>query len=252
MQINYHKIVNFIVKEGDMLAKKAGKVKDIGKAKRFLTAYDLKIERGLKKIITSFGNKHSIFAEEENEIFKKNKHIWAIDPISGTHQFIAGKKHYSIVVCHLENKRPKFAAIYDPTEKKLYTAYEKKGAFLNGAPLYVSKHFRKILLKKWFAWKNPKKVSKITKMFKHKKLIINPYSMGLNYCWVASGKYDGIISFSKDSFPEFAGQLIINEAGGKFTNLKGDEYIDPKDRIFIGGNMKAHQKLLNKIKKLES
>ena len=72
----------------------------------------------------------------------------------------------------------------------------------------------------------------------------------VNYCAVASGRADGIIAFTKDAFPEFAGSLIIKEAGGKFTNIEGSNNIAPTDRIFIGGNMESYKELFGLVRGL--
>jgi hypothetical protein len=74
--------------------------------------------------------------------------------------------------------------------------------------------------------------------------------MAINYCGVACGRYDGVISLSKDSFPEFAGDLIIQEAGGRFTNIEGEDNIKPTDRIFIGGNKKCYDELFPLVKQV--
>lgn len=74
--------------------------------------------------------------------------------------------------------------------------------------------------------------------------------MGINYCAVASGKVDGIIAMTKDSFPEFAGALIIQEAGGKFTNIDGQSDLNSTDRIFIGGNTKIYDDLLPLVREV--
>ncbi len=74
------------------------------------------------------------------------------------------------------------------------------------------------------------------------------YSYSFNYCSVACGRLDGVISLTKDSFPEFAGSLLIREAGGMFTNGKGDVEFSEGDRIFIAGNKKTHKELLQLLK----
>ena len=67
--------------------------------------------------------------------------------------------------------------------------------------------------------------------------------MALGYCALAKGEYDGMVTLTKDIFPEMAGSLIVEEAGGSFTNFKGEK-INFEDRKFILGNSKTHKKLL--------
>lgn len=63
----YQTIIDYILTSGKRLTKKAGKIADIGIMKTDLTVEDLAIERGFKKIIKSFGEDHTIYAEEENQ-----------------------------------------------------------------------------------------------------------------------------------------------------------------------------------------
>ena len=72
----------------------------------------------------------------------------------------------------------------------------------------------------------------------------NRYSMAVNHCHVADGRVDGLVAYTKDAFPEFAGGLIVREAGGRFTNIEGQSDILPTDRIFIAGKPNTYDRLL--------
>ena len=73
------------------------------------------------------------------------------------------------------------------------------------------------------------------------------YSYAFDYCLVARGLIDGVISLTKDSFPEFAGSLIVKEAGGIFTNKKGNQALEETDRVFVLGNKDIYLELFNII-----
>lgn len=248
--VDYKKIIDFILISGKRLRERAGKIKDIGISKTDLTEEDLKIERGLKEIISSFGENHLLYAEEENTMFQKSDNVWVADPISGTANFIKGNPHYSIVISHLVKNETVFAAVYDPSIDELYTAYKNKGAFLNGQAIQVGKGIGKILFRESGGWKQPEIIAEAKNILKDFVLEENKYSMAINYCWVAAGRYDGVVSFTKDSFPEFAGGFIIKESGGKFTNLREEATIKPSDRIFIGGNKDEYLKLISLIRNI--
>ncbi|KKQ80213.1 MAG: Inositol-1-monophosphatase [Parcubacteria group bacterium GW2011_GWC2_38_7] len=253
-QLNYQPIINFMLKSGKRLLTKAGNIKDIGITKQYLTEEDLRIERGFRKIISGYGKDHVLFAEEENEVFKKSDHLWVVDPISGTKSFIEGEGRYAIVICHLYKGVAQFAAVYDPTKDILFIAYLGLGVFKNGKKVSLVKANSKelkILVRINGPWKDSKYADKILNRLARYRLIQNKYSMSMALCYslVAMGLVDGVLALTKDSFPEFAGGLIIREAGGVFTNLKGNANIKPTDRIFIGGNKHLHRKLLLILKK---
>jgi|SRR3989344_921110 len=245
MEIDYNKITDFILVSGKRLAKRTGNIADIGITKTDLTEEDLAVERGFKEIITNFGGNHVLYAEEENDIFQNSDNLWVVDPISGTKGFIEGRPNsYSIVISHLVNHKPVFAAVYNPTSDELFTAYAGNGAFLNNQPIKVSQGYNKVILRPSSAWKKPEVIEKITSLLSVYTIESNWNSIAIQYCTVACGRADGIVTATKDTFPEFAGGFIIQEAGGKFTNIQGQPNINPDDRIFIGGNEKFYNELL--------
>ncbi len=250
MEEKYKDIIDFIVDSGNRLLLRAGNVKDIGVMKINLTEEDLAIERGLKSLVSRFGRDQKVYAEEENNVFERSANLWVIDPISGTHRFIEGKSHYAIVLTHLVNHQPQFAVVYDPSVKELFTAYGQQGAYLNGKAIQVSDRTNRVIIRPSLAWKEPEVITKVLEFVKDKEVDKNFYSMAVNYCKVASGRADGVIAFTKDTFPEFAGQLIIKEAGGRFTNIDGGEKIQPRDRIFVGGNIQSYNELYPQVKKI--
>ncbi len=245
MEQLYGEIIDFIVASGKRLKLSAGKVADIGVTKKYLTEEDLNVERGLKEIIKKYDSRHEFFAEEENDNFFNAENVWAADPISGTHNFIQGEPHYAIVISHLVKHQAVFAAVYDPSVDELFTAELGKGSFKNGRPIGVSRKSKKnIILRPSMNWPRPEVIQRMSKFLETSKIETNRYSIALNECWVAEGRFDGIAEFTKDAFPEYAGGLIIREAGGAFTNLDGLSDISPTDKIFIGGNETSYKMLL--------
>lgn len=250
MEEEYQKIIDFMLASGRRLATRTGNIRDIGITKSDLTEEDLAIERGFKEIINTFEGEHVLYAEEEHDVFRAADSIWVADPISGTANFIKGKPYYSIVITHLVKHRPAFAAVYNPGADEIFTAFAGRGAFLNGQPIRVSGENANVIVPAFSLGETQElgHIDRLKELLKSYSLEINQHSMGINYCAVACGRYDGIVSFSKDSFPEFAGGLMIQEAGGKFTNVEGENTIKPADRIFIGGNKKFYDEIFPKVK----
>lgn len=248
MEKIYQQVIDFVVDSGKELVKKSGKAKDIGVTKKYLTEEDLKIERGLNKIITKFDKSHKVFAEEEHFDFKEAENIWVIDPISMTRAFIKGLPHYAIVVAHTQNKKVKFSVVYDPSMNDLYYAFDGGGFFHNGQkikPLRSEpKKNLKIIFNLSVAWLENKEIRKnLFQELTQFDLYRNTSSFGLNYCYVACGYYDGFVALTKDNFPEIAGSLMIKESGGSFVNLGKLDLLQPEKLIFYGGNDQTFSKL---------
>jgi len=249
MEKEYQQVIAYMLTAGKRIKEKAGQIEDIGVKKQYLTEEDIAIERGFTNLISKFNGDHLVFAEEENFDFKESDDIWAIDPISATSAFIGGLPHYSIVCSHLHKGEVVFAAVYDPSVNEFFTAIKGKGAFLNGNKINVSNRGEKSILfnlsRKWF--NRPEGKELWSKQY-DLNVYRNSNSFAVNYCWVAAGRCNGIIAVTKDSFPEFAGKLIIEEAGGIFTNKRKDKNINQADRIFVGGDKSTYNELMELIR----
>jgi myo-inositol-1(or 4)-monophosphatase len=236
-----------LVSSGKRILKEAGKIKDIGVAKADLTEEDLRIERELTKLIHDRHPDHYIYAEEEHDAFREHEHVWVIDPISGTDGFISGFPHFGLVAAYLHKGRAESAAVYDPSVDELFTARLSEGTFLNGERVGVSTGKRRVI----YNLAKPRVLSEASQELWPKLCLYdvhrNANSFAVNYCWVACGRYDGVVTLAKDSFTEYAGSLIITEAGGVFTNSAGAENFLPSDRLFAGGSKQVAPELLDII-----
>lgn len=146
-----------------------------------------------------------------------------------------------------------FACIHNPSFNKTYIAYRGAGTYFQNKKILIKDRDPKILKIAFhisLAWKNPKAVEKMKKLLAPFKVVYPNCSMSLSCCSMIEGKYDAVILFGKDSFPHFAGSLIVNKAGGKFTSLSGKQNILPTDRVFICANKKVHLKLLPLVQKV--
>lgn len=244
--MDYRPIIDYVLKAGKELKSVWGKAQDIGKTKQHLTEYDLQIERDIKSIITSFGQDHSLFAEEENHTFTNSKNVWVVDPISGTVWFLNKAGSFAIVVSHVINGEVQFGLVYDPIKEDFFTATRGKGLYVNGIKYTRTDTLSpSVLFNPSMAYKDAKKIQQVwSDLFP-----FSPYklaaSFGLGYAYVAAGRFAGVITLAKDTFPEFAGSILIQESGGIFTNAQGSSIIGLKDRIFVGAHDKeTHEKLL--------
>src|SRR3989338_2880617 len=245
----YQKIINKIIELGDTLPAISGRTFDIGKTKMYLTEKDLEIETELTNMINTFPGKHSIYAEELHDTFVEDDNVWIIDPISSTANFIHGMPHYSVVLSHISKGELKFAVVYDPSNKELFTAEKGKGAFLNNKKIRVSNNHDDHLCLMNRSRKYMKEVSyKINDVIsKNADTIRDIGSLGVHYAYVACGRADSAVSFNQDTFPEFAGKLLVEEAGGKFTDFNGD-ILHHKTAGIIASNGLVHDQMRNMIK----
>ena len=72
-------------------------------------------------------------------------------------------------------------------------------------------------------------------------------SAALDLCWTAAGRFDGFYEHKLQVWDSAAGFLIVQEAGGTVTDLKGDKY-NPYQPGIIASNGKIHHQLLSLMK----
>ncbi len=247
MSAVYKQIISKIVELGDTLPVISGNTLDIGINKQWLTKKEIEIENELNDVIKSFPGNHSIYAEELHRTFIENDNVWVVDSISNTTNFIHGMPHYSIVLSHLYKGEVIFAVIYDPSNKELFTAEKGKGTFLNGKQVHVSDRTQDLFFMIGPYFTPPRLYRKkalkiIEKMSDNNATVRIVGSLGIHYAYVACGRADIAISFNEDTFPEFAGKLLVEEAGGKFTDFSGGVLNIQTDGI-IASNGAVHEEV---------
>jgi myo-inositol-1(or 4)-monophosphatase len=67
-------------------------------------------------------------------------------------------------------------------------------------------------------------------------------SAAIDLCWVAAGRFDGFYEHELHAWDSAAGYLMVEEAGGKVTNLKGEKY-DPFQHGIIATNGQIHDEI---------
>lgn len=216
----YSKLKELIVELGNIIIAEAGTVTDIGTEKQWLTKRDLEIETKLSDFILKHDPEAQIYAEELHDNFKEGKSIWIIDPISSTYNFINGLPHFTVVVSHMKEGVVVFAAVYDPSTRELFSAEKDKGFYLNNLRVGVKNRSDFTLLiggcfeRKLFD-------EKLYELFKLGTVRVLG-SVALHYAYVACGRATVAYTNNKDTFPEFAGKLLVEEAGGIFTDGAGN------------------------------
>jgi myo-inositol-1(or 4)-monophosphatase len=96
----------------------------------FVTEVDLQSEKEIMRILRKAYPDHAILAEESGRT-EGDEHLWIIDPLDGTANFMHGFPHYSISIAHQYKNKLEVAVIYDPIRQEMFTALRGKGAHLN-------------------------------------------------------------------------------------------------------------------------
>ncbi len=216
--------------------------------KTFVAEADVKANEAIIKTIKKNFPKHNILSEETGFEDNKSDYKWVIDPIDGTHNFIHGIPIFGTSIA-LEYKNEVVLGVLNfPMQQITAVAEKGKGAFLNDKRIKVSgkKGINHAFILYEFGYSDRDKKIDFLKKFVHEAVDIRNFGCAIyNLLLVACGKSDGYVILSTQEWDIAAGFLIVEEAGGKITDLQGKKY---QQHQFVVSNGKIHKELLRYVK----
>ena len=226
-----------------------------------ITEADLKSNEIIKEILSQ--TEHVILSEEDKDDqsrLSKNT-IWIVDPLDGTSDFIDKTGEFTVMIALIKNKKPVLGVIYCPTEKIFFVAQKGSGAFR-----YSNDEWRKISvtalaeLSKCRAVGSRHHLSDKEKSFIKKLGIEDFTSIGssLKVGKISSGEAEAYITTTNKmkEWDSAASYCIISEAGGKMTDMLGNDITYNNKEVFhqngiLVTNGLIHDKIIKEFKKLE-
>ena len=218
-----------------------------------LTIADSEINDLVIKRINETYPRHSIYGEEKSDIKEDSKYIWVCDPIDGTMAFSIGLPIFvfSLALVEESTGQPILGLINDPVMKNMYWAYKGSGAYRNGKKISVSKdtNFENTTYSLTGASGKDVGFSNLpfhTLMGEKKSRVMKFPSFIYGAIQVANGKFIGGAFYGKNGHDVASLKIITEEAGGKVTDLNGEERRYDQDGIgCLVSNGILHNELLH-------
>jgi myo-inositol-1(or 4)-monophosphatase len=220
--------------------------------KDIVTQADIKSQDKIIKTIKENFPEDGIFTEE-GDLKQDTKNLWVIDPLDGTINFSRGSPLYGVSIAYSEDKVVKQGVIYLPVFDELYYAELGKGAFCNGKRLEVKKEDSpdKVLInfgdfnhgEKNVEERNENLYNLLLSMLKISLRVRYLGSMAVELVHLAGGKIDAFVAATTNYYDYAAGALIVKEAGGIVTDIKGEPVTDRSGSL-LASNGIIHEKLL--------
>lgn len=200
------------------------------------------------KILRENGIKGKVVAEETGEIsLGTSDYTLYIDPLDGTFNYAHGIPHYGTSIGVEKDGEFVIGVIYDPNVDELFYAEKGHGAFLNKKRLQVSKtegfEHAMINLLSGYIKTHPELVEFYTNLVLQSHVRM-PMSAVLALAYTACGRTDATIGFGENVWDVAAGIVLVEEAGGKVTDSKGENY-KTNAKGMVASNGKMHKKLLD-------
>lgn len=218
-----------------------------------VTEADHAADKAIQAIIRQAFPGHGIVSEETAEIVSESEYKWIIDPIDGTVNFANGIPICCVSIGLEHNGKMLMGAVYNPNMKEFYFAEKGLGATLNDNKIAVSnkKEVLKSCLVTGFPYTyldQPNGPLQVFERLIRRGIPVRRLgSAAIDLCWVAAGRFDGFYEHQLNAWDSAAGFLIVEEAGGKVTDLKGDIY-SPYQPGIIATNGLIHEELIEWVK----
>lgn len=221
-----------------------------------LTVADTEAEETVVSLIKNKFPEHNILAEENTYTKTGSEFTWAIDPLDGTNNFACGLPIFCSSVALVRNNDVIAGAIFDVTRNELFYSQKGKGAFLNKKRIRVNKaaNLREALLITGFYYSRGKEMLETLETIKrfHYKEVIGIRRLGaaaLDLCYAACGRAAGFWEFELSPWDFCAGKLLVEEAGGKITDNRGEKVPLLEKSFIVASNNKIHNQMLEVINK---
>ena len=173
---------------------------------------------------------HDILAEETPETTKGSGFRWIIDPLDGTTNYAHGYPTFCVSIALEVEGEICLGAVYNPMLTELFVAERDGGAFLNGRRLAVSRTAKlsRSLLATGFPYdlreNRNNNFTYYRAMAMNAQAVRRAGSAALDLAYVAAGRFDGFWELRLMPWDTAAGWLLVTEAGGAVTELRGDPY----------------------------
>jgi myo-inositol-1(or 4)-monophosphatase len=195
----------------------------------FVSAADTKAEKTIHAELAKARPGYGFILEEGGVVEGSDKsHVWHIDPLDGTTNFLHGVPIFAVSIALAREGQIVAACVYNPATDDMFVAEKGQGAYLNNRRLRVSG--RRDIAEALIGCGAPH----IGKRDGHERFqaelaavmakVTNIRRLGaaaLDLCFVAAGRLDAYWERDLKSWDLAAGLLIVREAGGFVTDLGG-------------------------------
>jgi myo-inositol-1(or 4)-monophosphatase len=176
---------------------------------------------------------------------------WVVDPLDGTTNFAHGLPTFAVSIALEDAGVPVVGVVYDPMRDELFLARQGAGATLNGSPIRVSAVDRMIasILVTGFSYDFERRAqqAEVWRDFLTRvQAIRQTGSAALNLCYIAAGRLEGYWERGISPWDVAAGAVIVTEAGGMVTDMRGGTF-HSDDREILASNGRLHLDLLDII-----
>ncbi len=217
-----------------------------------VTVADVETEQKIKQVILGAFPEHGFYGEETGMTNPDAEFTWLIDPIDGTKSFVRQYPFFSTQIALMHKDELIVGVSNGVMFNELAWASKGEGAFLNDRPIHVSDNIDELrdaalsmgniatLASKPSRWNGAAKLAQQVNRTRG-------YGDFYHYHLLASGKIEIIVESDVNILDIAALSVIVNEAGGRFTDLEGQALNLKTSSVLATSNETLYQKVFSLI-----
>lgn len=236
---------------GEILLDRRGKVtvERKGGHRDLVTEADRMAEEAVNEVLLGAFPEYGIVGEETGETIGSDGHRWFVDPLDGTTNYAQGLPLFATSIALEKDGELLVGVIHLPVLGETYTAVRGRGAWCNGHPLHVSSEdkLENALLVTGFPYDmapgRPDNMDHILALVPQSRGVRLLGAAAIDLVYVAAGMFEAYWDLNNAPWDVAAGVLLVEEAGGKVTDMNGGP-LDLFNPRMLASNGRLHDRLL--------
>ena len=208
----------------------------------FVTTADREAEAFIRGAIESRFPGDGIIGEEFGELLPQARRRWIIDPIDGTFAFVHGVPFYGVLIGVEEDGEPILGVIHVPPLGETTAAARGEGCYWRGQKAQVSRTARLgdalVSTTEMNLTGDPARAAALNRILPQTGPA-RTWGDCYGYVLVATGRADVMIDPAMHVWDCAALLPVIEEAGGRFTDWRGQRTIRGGDAVATNGLLHA-------------
>ncbi|MDR6816964.1 myo-inositol-1(or 4)-monophosphatase [Neorhizobium sp. 2083] len=244
-------MVQAALKAGKSLSRDFGEVQNLQVSVKgpgdFVSQADMKAEKIVRDELMKARPTYGFLGEESDELKGTDgAHRWIVDPLDGTTNFLHGIPQFAVSIALERNGEVVAGVVFNPATDELFTAEKGGGAFMNDRRIRVAA--RRVLsdcvigcgLPHLGRGNHGKFLVELRHVMGEVAGMRSFGAAALDLAYVAAGRLDGFWETDLMPWDMAAGLILIREAGGFVSDMKGTT------DIFGSANLVAGNELIQK------
>jgi myo-inositol-1(or 4)-monophosphatase len=234
--------------------------------KDLVTEADVAAQETIRGILLKAFPDHDFLGEEEAADRKakglapipprKSDFRWIVDPLDGTANYVHRLQTFAVSIGLQQGSELVAGCVFDPISDEIYTAVRGGGAKLNGRPIRASncQRLSAAMVAVSFSPNVPRGSIEITRFIEVLHAAQATRRLGsaaLNLCYLAAGRLDSYWATSLAAWDIAAGVLILREAGGIVTDIRGTPLDMEKPEMLASASDALHAETLEVLRQAE-